>query len=134
MTLEDQLKQEILTRYKSIREFSAMTEIPYSTVDSVLKRGIKNSGINTVLKIFSFLDIDVESIPSGKLKHINRLEETKKSPSTDESAPREDEIAMFNKLLDMLISTGAVREGEDITDRQAEVLAAVCRILNATFQ
>lgn len=91
MTLEEQLKREILERYKSIREFSAMTGIPYSTVDSVLKRGIKNSGVGTVIRIFSFLDIDVESIPSETLKHLNTSVETKNSLSADESTPGEEQ-------------------------------------------
>lgn len=99
MTLEEQLKQEILSRYKSIREFSAMTQIPYSTVDSVLKRGIKNSGVGTVIKIFSFLDIDVESISSESLKHIDALEKTKKSPSVTEAAPGEEQIVMLYREL-----------------------------------
>lgn len=85
MTLEEQLKREILNRYKSIREFSSMTGIPYSTVDSVLKRGIKNSGVGTVIRIFSFLDIDVESISFETLKHLNTAVETKNSPSTAEA-------------------------------------------------
>lgn len=80
MTLEDQLKKEILSRYKSIREYSSMTEIPYSTIDSVLKRGIKNSGVGTVIKIFSYLDIDVESITSGTLKHLDSLKRIEKAP------------------------------------------------------
>lgn len=101
MTLEEQLKHEILNRYKSIREFSAMTGIPYSTVDSVLKRGIKNSGVGTVIKIFSFLDIDVESIPSETLKHLNTPVETKNSPSTAETVPGEEQlISLYRELND----------------------------------
>lgn len=85
-----------------------------------------------MIKVFNALDLDIESIQTGTLQKKSNLQ--KKSPSTDESALGEEEIAMFNKLLDILISMGAIREGEDITDLQAEVLAAVCRILNATFQ
>lgn len=134
MTLEEQLKEEILNRYKSIREFSAMTGIPYSTVDSVLKRGIKNSGVGTVIKMFSYLDIDVESITTGNLTHRDFLNETKNPPSTAEATPGEKVSAIFDCLQSSLIKMGLIREGEDITDQQAEILIAVCRILDATFQ
>ena len=60
--------------------------------------------------------------------------EMKKSPNADEATPGESEIAMFDRLMDVLVSTGAIKDGKDITARQAEVLAAVCRILDATFQ
>lgn len=61
-------------------------------------------------------------------------ENTKNPPSTAEAAPGGKELEMFDKFLDSLISMGLVRNGKDITDRQAEVLSAVYRILDATFQ
>ena len=79
MTIEEQLKNEILYKFKSVREFALSANIPYSTVDSVLKRGIKKSGVGTVIKIFSFLDLDMESISSGRLE--------KKIPSMAEVIP-----------------------------------------------
>lgn len=66
---------------------------------------------------------------------ISEIEgETKKSPSTESTAPRDTLSDMFDSLLNSLISMGLVKPGQDITDRQAEVLTAVCRILRATFQ
>lgn len=134
MTLEEQLKREILNRYKSIREFSAMTGIPYSTVDSVLKRGIKNSGVGTVIRIFSFLDIDIESISSETLKHLNTSVETKTSPSAAEAAPGEEIIKLFDYINQALISMGLIDKRDDITEDQAEILIAVCRILHTSFK
>ena len=132
MSLEEQLKQEILGRYKSIREFSAMTGIPYSTVDSVLKRGIKNSGVGTVIKIFSFLDIDVESISSETLKRINTLEKTKNPPSTDESALGGGRISIedSNRLL---VDLGLIQEGQDLSDDDFAFLSNIVGLLDAWF-
>lgn len=62
------------------------------------------------------------------------VKDEKKSPSADESAPEENVSNMFDSLFELLTSSGLIREGKDITETQAEVLAAVCRILNATFQ
>ena len=77
MTIEEQLKNIIKTRYKSVRAFTNQFEIPYTTLDSVFKRGISNSGISTILKIFGSLNLDVESIPTGIL--------TEKSPAPAET-------------------------------------------------
>ena len=38
---EDLLKDLILEKYKSIREFTQEIDMPYSTVDTILKRGIR---------------------------------------------------------------------------------------------
>lgn len=70
MTLEDQLKSIIKSRYKSIRDFSVSNNIPYSTIDSVLKRGIKGSSIDVALKIFRALDLDIESVATGTLQPL----------------------------------------------------------------
>ena len=77
LTIEEQLKSIIKTRYKSVRAFTNQIGIPYTTLDSVFKRGISNSGIGTMLKIFESLDLDVESIPTGTL--------IKKSPAPAEA-------------------------------------------------
>ena len=78
MTLEEQLKQIILNRYKSIRAFTVAIDIPYSTLDSVFKRGIVNSGIGTVSKVFSALGLDLDSIQTGTL-----APETKETPAPE---------------------------------------------------
>lgn len=58
---------------------------------------------------------------------------TKNSPSTAEAAPGEEVLRIFDKLNDLLVSEGLIEDGEDLTDRQADVILAVCRIINATF-
>ncbi len=69
MTIEEQLKQEILSKYKSVRAFTTSIQIPYTTLDSVFKRGVSNAGIETMLKVFGALDLDIESIKDGTLRH-----------------------------------------------------------------
>ena len=80
MTIEEQLKQIILDRYKSVRAFTQAVDIPYSTVDTMFKRGIYGTGVSTILKLFQALDLDVESISTGELKP-----KTKNAPVQDES-------------------------------------------------
>lgn len=57
----------------------------------------------------------------------------KNSPSAAEAAPGEDVRNIFDKLNDLLVSEGFIKEDEDLTDRQADVILAICRIINATF-
>lgn len=97
MTIEEQLKQKILERYKSVRAFTTSINIPYSTLDSVFKRGIANAGVSTMIKVFDALDLDLESIQSVELR--NRAH--KNSPSTAEAAPGEEQlISLYRELND----------------------------------
>lgn len=130
MTLEEQLKNEILSKYKSVRAFTTSINIPYSTLDSVFKRGIANAGVSTMIKVFDALDLDIESITFGELRHRDT---DKKSPSTVKAVLEDDVTEMFNYLQSSLVSAGLFKEGQDLTDRQADVLVAVCQIIRATF-
>ena len=62
MTPEDRIKQEILKNYKSVRAFTQEINVSYSTVDSMLKRGVSGAGVGTVLKVCNALGINVESL------------------------------------------------------------------------
>lgn len=64
--LEDKLKNLIIDKYGSVRQFSFKIDIPYTTVDSILKRGIDNSNVGNVIKICKALDISIDSLLDGK--------------------------------------------------------------------
>lgn len=49
--LEANVKTLIIDRYRSMKKFSEKIEMPWTTLDSILKRGIANSNITNVLKI-----------------------------------------------------------------------------------
>lgn len=60
--------------------------------------------------------------------------DAKKSPSTAEAAPGDEISRIFDALNDMLVSEGLIKDGSDITEGQAEILLAVCQIIDATFK
>lgn len=100
MNIEDQLKQIILERYKSVRAFAQTFDIPYSTLDSVLKRGIQNAGIGTIIKIFDALDLDIESVKENNLKKASSLNALRKNLSSylNLSVNEEDGIKKYRTL------------------------------------
>lgn len=67
MTIEEKLKEYILTKYKSIREFVLDVGIPYSTFDTILKRGIMNASIGNIVKICVALEISADALANGKI-------------------------------------------------------------------
>ena len=72
MTIENELKNLILSRYKSVREFSIETNIPYTTIVSVFNRGIGNSSVNTIIKICRALEISVDKLADGEIQTITK--------------------------------------------------------------
>lgn len=69
MLIEEKLKLLILERYHSIREFSFKIDMPYTTLDSIFKRGINNSSLTNVIKLCNGLGISVDGLAKGKIIH-----------------------------------------------------------------
>ena len=65
---EDLLKEKILSEYKSIREFTQKIEMPYSTLDTILKRGIRNASVDNVIRICDFLEISTDALINGRIE------------------------------------------------------------------
>lgn len=66
--LENKLKELIIEKYGSVRSFALKIDIPYTTVDSILKRGIDNSNVGNVIKMCKELDLSIDNLlDSGEL-------------------------------------------------------------------
>ncbi len=51
------IKTEIKKQYKSVRQFSEKSGIPYSTLSNALSKGIGGTSYETVIKICNFLNL-----------------------------------------------------------------------------
>ncbi len=58
----------------------------------------------------------------------------KNSSGTDVSVPEEKVSKIFEKLNQMLVSEGFIGDGDDLTEKQADILIAVCKIIDAAFK
>ncbi len=109
--LENKLKELIIEKFGSVRQFSFKINIPYTTVDSILKRGLDNSNVGNVIKICKALDIsidnlldDKEIVPNVELNESNHEKYKKilkeKGLMDDETISEED----AKKLIDFAIA------------------------------
>lgn len=64
---ETALKELIVKNYGSLKKFCENINMPWTTLDSILKRGVTNSNITNVMKITRELNIDTESLATGKI-------------------------------------------------------------------
>ena len=74
MTIEEKLKIRITSEYGTIKNFTELHDLKYSTVASILKRGIKNSNVTNVLKICNALNISADELYKGKIEPIQSAE------------------------------------------------------------
>lgn len=67
MSTEEKLKELILQRYNSIREFTIAIDMPYTTMDSIFRRGIGNSSVTNIIKICKALGISADELAEGNI-------------------------------------------------------------------
>lgn len=68
MSVELELKDLILSKYKSLREFAIKIDMPYSTIDTILKRGVDKANIINIIRICKELEIDTEALGEGRIE------------------------------------------------------------------
>ncbi|HFD1815547.1 LexA family transcriptional regulator [Enterococcus hirae] len=62
MNREEFIKQLIISKYGTIKNFSEFINVPYTTIRSILERGIGKAGIDNVIKICKGLEISPEQL------------------------------------------------------------------------
>ena len=65
--IEQDLKNLIIERYTSLSRFAETIEMPWTTLDGVLKRGVNKANITSLIKICNGLNIDCESLYYGRI-------------------------------------------------------------------
>lgn len=114
MTIEERLKSLILARYHSVREFTLAIDMPYSTMDSIFKRGIGNSSVSNVIKICKALRISADALADGEIVPVGKRI----------SKPINDRIEVKEVLADtrdLLIHSGFITlDGDPISKNEIE--------------
>lgn len=77
MSVEQDLQDFILTKYKSVNQFADKAGVAYTTVKGGLSRGIMGMSVQNIIKICNTLNIDINKLADGK------IETAKKSISLD---------------------------------------------------
>lgn len=70
--IEEKIKAIILNNYGSVKNFSNKIKVPYTTIDTILKRGILKSNVLNVIKICKELNIDVDELINEQIVFKNK--------------------------------------------------------------
>lgn len=71
------IKEMALKKYGSLKEFATVIDIPYTTLDSIFKRGIMNASVYNIFRICSGLNISADGLSKGQI--IEKLPEAESS-------------------------------------------------------
>ena len=96
---EIRLKEIIIEKYGSLKKFCETIDMPWTTLDSILKRGVANSNITNVMKITRELQLDTEALASGTIKDAIKDEPTTIAAHLDAEDLTDAEMADVAKYI-----------------------------------
>jgi len=73
MCVEDRLKQLIIDKYGTMKDFTDKIDIPNSTFANILRRGVNNANVLTIIKICQALGISTDDLAEGRIVPITRI-------------------------------------------------------------
>ena len=100
---EDLLKELILSKYKSVREFTTHLEMPYSTLDSIFKRGVRKASVDNIIKICDSLGISADALVVGRIEAKNDQTDTIAAHKDGENFTA-DELAKIEEYKKLLLA------------------------------
>ena len=121
--LEAQLKDLIIERYGNLKKFTDEIDMPWTTLDSILKRGVLNSGVVNVIKICKALEISVDAIGEGRIEQITTTVKTESDNKIHTMDLTDEQINSVNAFVEIIKRT---------SDTNPDLLAANPRTENAT--
>lgn len=113
--IDEKLKDYIITKYGNLQAFVSQTRLKYTTLVTMLKRGIYNSSVQNVLEICRVLDISADELADGRITPLAD------APKFNGEPPHvEDLLRICRTLMFQNMTVG--RENEPITDEDIQTI------------
>ena len=115
MTIEERLRDMIIDHSGTVKAFADEINVPYGTLDSILRRGIQTAKITNIISICKKLDISADALADGKIMPLTEIraknaediiQDMKNNVDVllvDGEFMTEDEFLVFSKMLDNAI-------------------------------
>lgn len=113
MTIEQQLKELILSRYENVIDFTKKIGMPNSTFASILHRGVSKASINNIIKICQELEISADELSNGKIVPQNHPKENEQPQDIQDVLSIAKMNAKYKKL---------TLDGEPLTEDDIEII------------
>ena len=119
LTIEEQLKMLILERYGNIVAFSKAVDIPNTTITSILKRGVLNASIDSVIRICKELGISADELANNRITP---------APDAQTDAPQDFETVINHIRHNIGESRNFTIDGKPITNDEFSIIITALEV------
>lgn len=97
MTIEEKIKSLIIEKYGTVSKFTSQIGMPNSTFATIMKKGIHNASIQSIILLCKSLGISADALAEDRIVFVNQ--ETIREVSALASTMRMN-ISSYNLTLD----------------------------------
>lgn len=123
MKIEETLKSHIIDRYGSVRAFALKADIAYTTVVTILHRGINNASLTSIKRICDALSISPDKLSEGEIVFKSDL-----SDFIEIKEPKIDLNDLLSQYKWTLKNNPVELDGHTLTERDIDTLATAIDI------
>ena len=125
MSIEQKLKDLIISRYDNIYTFTKSIGIPNSTFASIMQRGIMNSNVGSLFKICKSLDLSMDKLCEGEIVFLSDL-------------PEPDPLSVNSRIdalcTDLHTQKNITVDGSQISEKRAADIATLLQLILIYFK
>lgn len=105
------------------KEIAKQSEIPEPTLEKLFAGQTKDPKLTTITQLVHFLGFTLDDLVAKE-----------KTPETSEPATEVEMLEYLKRLESLLVRKGYIKEGEDISDQDADFLIALLDLIDAHFE
>lgn len=105
MTIEKQVKDLIIRKYKTLKNFASLSGMPYGTVDGILRRGFANSNYENVFNLCRTLGISADELSKGRIVSVNDTDKRTTELTDIIQCMKNDKCSMYGFTIDGVLLT-----------------------------
>lgn len=124
MAVYEVLQDIMCERNLSIADIARICNLPDSTVRGIIRRKQNSIALDVAFRLSDGLGVSLE--------RLNGIPENKKAPVSADANTGE-EVLSIQQLYSMLIDSGFIKSGEDLSDDDLRFLLSVGEAIHAWF-
>ena len=118
MTSTEKLKKYIKNKYHSVREFTIKIDMPYTTLDSIFRRGIENSSVSNIAKICYALNISLPDLLNNEIKSCRTQSQNTKDGVIEIEAALSRKYEIVMEIAETLSQKFTLSNGEKLNSNE----------------
>lgn len=118
--IEQKLKELIVAKSGSMVAFAKDIDMPYTTLASIISRGVNSASVHNIIRICGALDISTDELAEGRITYLSDVPRFETNPPTT--------VDDLRRIARMMAYQKVLVNNEPLTDDDAQTISDALEI------